>query len=499
MSNLREEGLVKYVERSINEVRRFSSMFKSAITVIPIAPPPLCGIPDADTVRSLYDYTLWLDNLPDYCLSHYNSVLRQVLVNTKTEGVNHVPGRAVILSSLYEFEPRLFERQGWHGLPGSVPPLSSQDEKSLLTPLLEGLSTHFKLNLDTLPNLSRDASIFPPGAAPAIEDTAALFIGASNADRLANSAATLGIITETITTGGWILSTDAVTGILQQVTDFCASLPAEAPVVIYCLDNVSFCCANTDGQLSAITKQKDGNFHVVGEIVVVHEVTLAAAVTNLKRILIACGGRRVIIITPGPRYLTQPCCCDGTHCLHLLIPDAGLKMMADLARLHQFIQRRLSSSPNCTVVPACDLLAGKKGASIEEALAAFSSWGTVHGPTASYTRMALALVDGYFGKAAPAAPVVPKAAGQQLKRQRTESSTSYESGSESGQPIPALSSFRTSFRQPNLRGFSRGGSRGSGPGSGNPFPRGSGNPIQRGSKRGSFGGDGVRGRGYRGK
>jgi hypothetical protein len=166
-------------------------------------------------------------------------------------------------------------------------------------------------------------------------------------------------------------------------------------------------------------------------------------------------------------------------------------MMADLARLHQFIQRRLSSSINCTVVPACDLLTGKKGASIEEALAAFSSWGTVHGPTASYTRMALALVDGYFGKPAPAAPVVPKAASQQLKRQRSESSTSYESGSESGQPIPALASFRTSFRQPSLRGFSRGGSRGSGPGSGNPFPRG--------SKRGSFDGDGGRGRGYRGK
>ncbi len=99
--------------------------------------------------------------------------------------------------------------------------------------------------------------------------------------------------------------------------------------------------------------------------------------------------------------------------------------------------------------------------------------------------MALALVDGYFGKAAPAAPVVPKAASQQLKRQRSESSTSYESG----QPIPALASFRTSFRQPSLRGFSRGGSRGSGPGSGNPFPRG--------SKRGSFSGDS--GRGYRGK
>jgi hypothetical protein len=159
-------------------------------------------------------------------------------------------------------------------------------------------------------------------------------------------------------------------------------------------------------------------------------------------------------------------------------------MMTDLARLHQFILRRLSSSANCLVVPACDLLAGKKGASLKEALAAFSSWGTVHGPTASYTRMALV-----FGKSAPATPVVPKAAAQQLKRQRADSSTYYESGSESGQPIPALASFRTSFRQPSLRGFSRGGTRGSGSGSGNPFLCG--------FKRGSF--DGGRGRGGRGK
>jgi hypothetical protein len=56
--------------------------------------------------------------------------------------------------------------------------------------------------------------------------------------------------------------------------------------------------------ISAISKLKDGDFHVVGEIVVVHEVTLAAAVTNLKRIILACGERRVIIITPGPRYLS---------------------------------------------------------------------------------------------------------------------------------------------------------------------------------------------------
>jgi hypothetical protein len=37
----------------------------------------------------------------------------------------------------------------------------------------------------------------------------------------------------------------------------------------------------------------------------VHKVTLAAAVTNLKRIILACGDRKVFIITPGPRYLSR--------------------------------------------------------------------------------------------------------------------------------------------------------------------------------------------------
>jgi hypothetical protein len=372
--------------------------------------------------------------------------------------------------------------------PGYRPPLSPQDEKFLITLLLEGLSTLFKLNLDIIPNLSRDATIFPPGSAPPADDMAALFIGGSNADRLPNAAATLGIVAETITTGGWVLSTDSVTAILPQVIRLCESLPENAPVIIYCLDNYSFCCANTDGELSAISKQKDDIYHVVGEIVVVHEVTLAAAVTNLKRILLACGNRKVIIITPGPRYLTTPCCCSNDHCIYLLVPDSGLKLMCDLARLHQFILRRVSSSNNSSVILACDLLTGRKNTIPEDALSTLSTWGTVHGSSAHYTRMALTLVDNHLGSSPPPVPTAPPQPSAAVKRPREESTSSsaYDSGSDAGRPIPALSSFRpTRFkapvsRQPALPGFSRGGS------------RGGGNDAARGSKRGFCGGRGGR-------
>jgi hypothetical protein len=180
-------------------------------------------------------------------------------------------------------------------------------------------------------------------------------------------------------------------------------------------------------------------------IVVVLKVTMAATVTNLKRILMAWGSRYVFIITPEPRYLSLPCYCNNAHCRHLLIPDSGMKLMCDLARLHQFISRRLFSSANCTVIPTFDLLVGNKSANPEEALAAFSSWGAVHGSNASYTRITLSLVDNHFGKSSVAAPVEPsRLTPPSTKRPR-------ESSPAAGQPIPVLSSFRLPApRQPSL-------------------------------------------------
>jgi hypothetical protein len=66
-----------------------------------------------------------------------------------------------------------------------------------------------------------------------------------------------------------------------------------------------------------------------------------------------------------------------------------LQLHLDLVRLHKFIEGRLSSHPQCEVIPAGDLLAAKHGA---------SPWpptpvGAVHGSGGSYTRMALTLVD----------------------------------------------------------------------------------------------------------
>jgi hypothetical protein len=63
--------------------------------------------------------------------------------------------------------------------------------------------------------------------------------------------------------------------------------------------------ANSDGSSHPSPRLDDGGFHVVGEIV--REVTMAAAMTNLKSILMICGDRQVFCDHSGPPD-TSPCC-----------------------------------------------------------------------------------------------------------------------------------------------------------------------------------------------
>ncbi len=203
-----------------------------------------------------------------------------------------------------------------------------------------------------------------------------------------------------------------------------------------------------------------------------HKITMATAVANLKRILAVCRDRKVFIITPLLRFINDACCGDAGHCTHRLIPDSATKLLLDLGRLNRFIESRLSSFPQCEVIPASDLLAAKHGASTTEVLAAYSGWGAVHGSGAAYTRMVLTLVDkvlsGNFKKPLPP----PPAADGGGKRKRTES------GSSSGSHRSAVSLYRHSGGD-LLLGFTRGGSRSGGRGS---FP------IHFGKRGGNSGG-----------
>jgi hypothetical protein len=83
------------------------------------------------------------------------------------------------------------------------------------------------------------------------------------------------------------------------------------------------------------------------------------------------------------------------------------------------------------VIPAGDLIAGKRDASNTDIIAAYSGWGAVHGSGTSYTRMALYMLDNFF-RVPFAKPATPPNKGKRPRSESTSSSGGNSSHSDTG-------------------------------------------------------------------
>ena len=317
LSQLQSEGLSSYIEAAIRETNRFSSMFRGTVNVIPILPIPTAGVADLSTISRLADLCDWFGSNSNYGLQEFISSIKRLMVSSGSAHLPIPPHRLRIPISLVTgYSSAVWEFPGKPALPSTLPPLSAAGELAIIHPLMTGLSHKFKIEVDTRPSCCRDLCL-PPAAALSEEKTeSVIVIGGSNADRLATALASLGLDPDTVTSGGWTISHDSISDILDHVEALCITLPPSAPVIIYGLDNGSFMEVNRDGIQSVIRKHEDGRYHVVGELSVSPDVTISAAVANLRRLLKKLGNRTVYIITPLPRYINESCCTLANHCTH---------------------------------------------------------------------------------------------------------------------------------------------------------------------------------------
>jgi hypothetical protein len=134
----------------------------------------------------------------------------------------------------------------------------------------------------------------------------AVFVGSSNAGRLAGSTSMLGVDVHQITSSGWKITQETVCKLLPDLESLLATLPADTPVVIFAVDNSVFMCAAEDGSMAPLKKLPEigGGFHAVGELVVAPDRSLVYMMANLKQIAAACGDRPVFIVSP---IFASPC------------------------------------------------------------------------------------------------------------------------------------------------------------------------------------------------
>jgi hypothetical protein len=114
--------------------------------------------------------------------------------------------------------------------------------------LLKDLNENLLAGLDPNPNLSRSKvkpAMYPAVRSGVIEKI--VFVGGSNAKKLSQAAALLGIDAYMIAKGGWKLNRENVDKLIPDLHELLSGLPPGTPIVLFCLDNTSFLAATEEG------------------------------------------------------------------------------------------------------------------------------------------------------------------------------------------------------------------------------------------------------------
>jgi hypothetical protein len=195
--------------------------------------------------------------------------------------------------------------------------MDSENEKGLVNIIMSGLASAFRWKLDENPSMSRSLSAGPANSAGLLPTSPAaqlgVLVGGSNTFKLTKAFEEMGRPVESLTASGWSITMGAIDSLLPNLAEILAKSEPDLPVVFWCLDNSCFRALTASGDLVAIAELKDKKFHVLGELAVAPYTILNNVLRELKRAIVACGNRLVLVMEVLPRFLLHPCCENTGH------------------------------------------------------------------------------------------------------------------------------------------------------------------------------------------
>jgi hypothetical protein len=165
----------------------------------------------------------------------------------------------------------------------------------------------------------------------------------------------LGVDTFKIDKGGWKVTSDSVDLLLPDLEEQLSGMPPDTPIVLYCMDNSAFMSVSSDGSMAPLGKTTggQGGYHAVGKLIVTPDSALANPISNLKRVIEACGEHPVFIISPHFRFVKGPCCYAAGHMSNFGDPGFIREMVKDLSRIFQLLKK---SFPNIKIIEGMELI-----------------------------------------------------------------------------------------------------------------------------------------------
>ena len=315
-SHLADVGLSAYSEELCAVVKRIHALQGGCIYFSPCPMLLMDGTTSSMMIRAIVELGAWCNfmfsDTVSYCPSAMNAATG-ILWKRSTGDCMASSARMMLPSDLGSGTNKKKWESGGTNLPAGVPPLSPDDEKSIIFSLILDLNERLGLKLDPTPNLSREVEAGGADGRPQI-----LVVGASNAARTADALERAGADVLRAITPGWRCMKQKVPAMVDLVKQ---RLEEASPgcVVVYQLYDSSFHFARTEeGSLVPACKSPgDGRFHTHGEAVVAPKESQFAAFSATKGVLEAAGKLQRVLISPLPRHLFTGCCSDQEHCSNI--------------------------------------------------------------------------------------------------------------------------------------------------------------------------------------
>jgi hypothetical protein len=202
---------------------------------------------------------------------------------------------------------------GFDNLKTAVEPLGEDEEKSLLTLLLEELNSLYPVNLDTDVVCDRfmEDEVFDDSS---MDRTDLVLIGASHLANISKHFDLEKWKVCDLTRPGMRVNKDTVEAIVAAVTGTAAAVDwTTAVVVLQLFDNSVYLVGTPGGEKHLPRRDRHGAYHIDGDLTVADKSAVKNLVTMLMPLFKVLESSRKIVLTPLARYWVGPCCSDASH------------------------------------------------------------------------------------------------------------------------------------------------------------------------------------------
>ncbi len=362
LSYLARVGTAAYAEELVRAIARIRDAYANSVRIVHGFPVLIGGLDDESVIRSILEIELWLadsdkrrmHSLPNTSAHYISEWLRTNKADTVSDtdfASDTHPHPLKLPNSLHSLEKGTYVSPGWDDMATSLPTLQEEDEKKLLGVLIEELNDKFALQLDLEP--STDRSSQPASDYAESDSIIMIFAGSSHSARTIDVLDRGGINLLDATIPGYRLCPETVDKLAEDIKDLVDGLnPTNTVISVQVLDNSTYYCGHTFGEMSLPKKLADRKYHVEGELKYVKKQLFRELFALLLTLIRAAGDCHVVIWAPIPRWLHYSCCGDPTHCTNRNSDDFAGNMNLALADIRQWLEdmtnfRMFTSSTRC--------------------------------------------------------------------------------------------------------------------------------------------------------